>query len=162
MQILDAGKLMPEFFIPGSRPASKTHTALNKRRSGRDFRPLSRVRGRLGIRVAFYAAVAGGTLRVRHTERRWCGHSADIGALGDFHHRFGAPLYERLVKELASLAFVAEATNVLLLGPPGVGKTHLDIALALKPIDHGYGTYTDVSIEFSAHLSLAPGSGRAA
>ena len=29
---------------------------------------------------------------------------------------------ERLLKELANLAFVAEATNILILGPPGVGK----------------------------------------
>ena len=42
---------------------------------------------------------------------------------------------------MASLAFVTEATNVLLLGPPGVGKTHLAVALALKTIEHGQGVY---------------------
>lgn len=38
------------------------------------------------------------------------------------------------VKELATLAFVAEASNLLMLGPPGVGKTHLAVALALRSI----------------------------
>jgi len=39
---------------------------------------------------------------------------------------------------LASLTFVAEAANIGLLGPPGVGKTHLAVALGLKAIEQGY------------------------
>ena len=52
-------------------------------------------------------------------------------SLEQFDFGFQPSIDERLVKELANLAFVAEATNVILLGPPGVGKTHLAIALAL-------------------------------
>ena len=58
-----------------------------------------------------------------------------------FDFAFQTSIDERLVKELANLAFVAEATNVLLLGPPGVGKTHLAIALALRAIENGHGAY---------------------
>ena len=47
------------------------------------------------------------------------------------------PVDERLVKELASLTFVAEATSVLLLEPPGVGKTHLAVGLTLRAIESG-------------------------
>ena len=42
---------------------------------------------------------------------------------------------------LANLAFAAEAGNILLLGPPGVGRTHPAVALALRAIENGQGAY---------------------
>ena len=68
-------------------------------------------------------------------------HLPFLRTLEEFDFSFQPSIDERQVKELASLAFVAEATNVLLLGPPGVGKTHLAVALALKAIEHGQGAY---------------------
>ena len=61
--------------------------------------------------------------------------------LEQFDFKFQPSIDERLVKELAALAFVAETTNLILLGPPGVGKTHLAVALGLKAIEAGYGVY---------------------
>ncbi len=61
--------------------------------------------------------------------------------LEQFDFGFQPSIDERMVRELAGLAFVAEAANILLLGPPGVGKTHLAVALALRAIENGQGAY---------------------
>jgi DNA replication protein DnaC len=68
-------------------------------------------------------------------------HLPFLRTLEQFDFGFQPSVDERQVKELASLACVAEAANILLLGPPGVGKTHLAVALGLKAIEAGYGTY---------------------
>jgi DNA replication protein DnaC len=43
-----------------------------------------------------------------------------------------------MLRELAGLSFVDRTENVVLLGPPGVGKTHLAIALGIKAVEAGY------------------------
>ena len=75
------------------------------------------------------------------TTRNRLAHLPFQRTLEQFDFDFQPSIDERLVKELANLAFVAEAANVLLLGPPGVGKTHLAIALALRAIENGQGAY---------------------
>lgn len=54
----------------------------------------------------------------------------------DFEFATGAP--RALLQELSTLAFVERGDNVVLLGPSGVGKTHLAIALGYKATQAGY------------------------
>ena len=75
------------------------------------------------------------------TTRTRMAHLPFRRTLDQFDFSFQPSIDERQVKELATLAFVSEATNLLLLGPPGVGKTHLAVALALRSIENGYGAY---------------------
>ena len=80
--------------------------------------------------------------------------------LEEFDFGFQPSIDERQVKELAALAFVAEASNLLLLGPPGVGKTHLAVALALRSIENGYGAYFVRAYDLMEDLRKARAEGR--
>ena len=51
--------------------------------------------------------------------------------LDEFDFAFQADLDPRRVRDLAALGFVRARSNVALLGPPGVGKTHIAVALAV-------------------------------
>lgn len=55
-----------------------------------------------------------------------------IKTLESFDFDFQPCIDEIKIKELSSLGFIEKAENVLFLGPPGVGKTHLAIGIGLK------------------------------
>ena len=76
-----------------------------------------------------------------------------------FDFSFQPTLSERLVRELASLSFVESATNVLFLGPPGVGKTHLASALALKAVEAGYSALFTTLQQVASALEPSVGRG---
>jgi len=62
-------------------------------------------------------------------------------SLEEFDLSFQPSIDERQLKELATLGFVSGAANVILLGPPGVGKAHLAVGLGIKAIEQGHGVY---------------------
>jgi DNA replication protein DnaC len=60
-----------------------------------------------------------------------------VKTLEQFDVAYQPSVNERQIKELATLRFVAQAENVLVLGPPGPGKTHLAMALGVRAISPG-------------------------
>lgn len=57
-----------------------------------------------------------------------------VKTLEEFDFSFQPQINEKQIRELAGLSFLDEAKNVLLVGAPGVGKTHLAIALGVKAV----------------------------
>ena len=76
----------------------------------------------------------------------------------DFNFTPGAP--RKQIMELASLAFVERAENVVLLGPSGVGKTHLAIALGYLATQKGYKTRFLSAADLVLMLEAAQRQGR--
>ena len=77
-----------------------------------------------------------------------------------FDFSFQPSIDERQIRELQTLRFVHEASNVILLGPPGVGKTHLAVALAEASIRAGQPAYFKTAHDLVADLGKAYREGR--
>ena len=61
-----------------------------------------------------------------------------LKTLDQFDFDFQPSLDRRLIRELSGMGFVERTQNLILLGPPGVGKTHLSIAFGIKAVEAGY------------------------
>lgn len=83
-----------------------------------------------------------------------------VKTLEGFDFRFASGVSKPQVTELASLAFIERAENVVLLGPSGVGKTHLAIALAMRAIQAGIKTRFLSAADLMLQLASAHGQGR--
>lgn len=76
--------------------------------------------------------------------------------LEEFDVAFQPSIHERQIWELAELSFVQTKTNIVFLGPPGVGKTHLSIGLAVKALSVGYSVLCTTLAHLAADLVNAP------
>lgn len=90
----------------------------------------------------------------RAQERRLRGARLPFAArLESFDWSFQPSVSERVLRELAGLSFLKTATNVVFLGPPGVGKTHLACSLATAALEAGHSALFVTLRELSQQLA---------
>src|SRR5215472_15143322 len=87
-------------------------------------------------------------------------HLPFVKTFDQFDFGFQPSIDERQIRELRTLRFVHEASNVILLGPPGVGKTHIAVSLAEAAIQSGNGAYFMTAHDLVTDLGRAYREGR--
>src|SRR4051794_13196375 len=97
---------------------------------------------------------SGSIMRIRTA------HFPAVKTLEDFNLDHLPSLRRDVLAHLATGTFVAKAENVILLGPPGIGKTHLAIGLGVKAAHAGYSVLFDTASNWIIRLADAHHAGR--
>jgi DNA replication protein DnaC len=97
----------------------------------------------------FARDASGARMRIRHAA------FPALKTLEDFNWSAQPSAEKPLMLHLAQLAWIEEAGNVCFLGPPGTGKTHCAIALALKACERGHRAAFATTQEWVSRLEQA-------
>lgn len=82
-------------------------------------------------------------------------HFPAVKDLASFDFEAQPSIDPKQIRDLAASRWIANGENVLLLGPPGVGKTHLAVALGREAILAGY------AVQFTTAMALVAGLAKA-
>lgn len=93
------------------------------------------------------------------TRRTQAAEFTALKSLDDFDWRFNPAISRKDIYELAACHFIRQAHDVLLVGPPGVGKSHLAQAIGYEAIKQGflvrYRSIFDLVADFLSEEALA-------
>jgi DNA replication protein DnaC len=86
-------------------------------------------------------------------------HFPCVRNIDEFDFAFQPTVDERLIRELATANFISHGENVLIFGPPGVGKSHLAIGLGRKIVEMGHTVRFTTATALLATLAKAESEG---
>jgi DNA replication protein DnaC len=119
--------------------------------------------GQLGAADAL-EALLGAQITLRNTRRLVAAMRSSrlpvVKTLADFDFTFQPSLKREQLDSLHTLGFVERRENVIFLGPPGVGKTHLAISLAIAAAQSGRRVYYGTLADLITSLEEAQAAGR--
>jgi DNA replication protein DnaC len=78
-----------------------------------------------------------------------------LKTLDEFDFDFNPCVKKKDIMALASSSFIYKSQNILLIGPPGVGKSHLAIALGISAIHNGYAVLHKSAFDLVAEMAEA-------
>ncbi|MCK8675739.1 IS21-like element helper ATPase IstB [Rhodococcus sp. HM1] len=81
-------------------------------------------------------------------------------SLEEFNFDHQPALNRETIAHLGTGMFLTQARNVVLLGPPGTGKTHLAIGLGVKAAGHGHRVAFATAVDWVTRLTTAHAAGR--
>lgn len=96
---------------------------------------------------------SGATMRIKTA------HFPALKTLEDFNYDHVPSLRRDVLAHLATATYVPKAENVILLGPPGIGKTHLAIGLGIKAAQNGHSVLFDTAGQWINRLAVAHQAG---
>ena len=75
--------------------------------------------------------------------------------LSEFDYRVQTTVTKREINALLDFTFIEQRQNLVFIGPPGVGKTHLATGISVKAIESGYKVLFVTALELIEQLELA-------
>ena len=112
----------------------------------------------------FLGALLDGEIRARHEKRvalnLQFARFPYVKRIEDFDFAVQPAVDRRLIDELATGRYLAEGRNLVFLGPPGVGKTHLAIALGVRVAEMGHRVYFTTAMDLARKLTRAVDANR--
>lgn len=109
-----------------------------------------------GLLVEEVAAKTGKNVTMRTNLARF----PFVKGLDSFDFAYQPSIDKKQIANLATCHFIEHGENVVILGPPGVGKTHLSVGLGLKAIERGYRVLFTTAAAMIGTLTKALAEGR--